>query len=1046
MFGRTIKYGLSFYALFLNISTVMATEIKGETYQDKVLPLIFNFGESNSVVNSEFQGNWASGRANYMGGAIFNEGEISQIEESVFKNNAARTGGAISNYEGYIDKISNTTFDGNRAAYMYDVYGGAIANMHTIVGPAVMPVDVDGEEPGDDEDDDVEVKRGIGEISHSTFTNNKVVEVDGGGRYFADGFGGGAIYNETNIGVISDSEFNGNSVEAVNRAGGGAIANGSSWWRGETATIDSIEDTTFSNNKVVSEYSDAFGGAIANEIRGTINSVSDVRFENNIAQGTSAYGGAIYNNGQNAQAEDMSLMAKARVDGIGTLQNVTFEKNQAIADSKMYEEMMPLAYGYAEALGGAIYNNGQIDSIQGNKFIENVVTAGSDALGGAIFNQYDLGEIVDTSFVKNQALSDEGNAYGGAIFNNGNIGQISADFSGNSVVGKYAAGGGAIMQTNMYDELRLVNSNFHDNFVEAQEGEAFGGAVYADKLSVVADGANSEFKGNMANGVSNALQIGYWGGEEGNAIDDEEGEDAGDDYEDSFNYLNIEAKNGGNVLIYDGVAGEHYDLNIKGDGTGEVLFDNHVDGVENMRLASGAVVHLGKNAEINTVDYTSNGAIMKLDIAVDAENEKIQNGMLNVSGNVNGNTKVIVNSENPSTFEGAKTMFVNAENFNDGKAEQFEVARVVGSPYMWKSIVNAGGEETGSYWYVSLTDEENPDYTQPDEEKPNEPTEEKPSEPQPTYAPEVANYVGIQSAAVEQNRSIADSVARGLSDKKSTKCYGKSCGIAGIIPHKKVWIDVSLENAELKSPVDMDANIKGTSIGLDLYANGVHRAGAFGSYRHGKYDVSGKGDYYSYLASDIKTDSYLGGLYYQYNKNDWQMLGTAFIGKQDMDISTDDHIAFASTDALQLGVSAEVAKRIAISNYLDLEPSLGLRYTVLDIDTLHDNVGKTAAFDTVQYLEAELGLKLEHIFCNKACTNRIYVKPSVIQTFVKGGKTRITGISEEVKSLKQQTLGRVEVGGMFGISSKLSGYVNTGYTIGDDYEAYDVNLGVNYRF
>ncbi len=149
---------------------------------------------------------------------------------------------------------------------------------------------------------------------------------------------------------------------------------------------------------------------------------------------------------------------------------------------------------------------------------------------------------------------------------------------------------------------------------------------------------------------------------------------------------------------------------------------------------------------------------------------------------------------------------------------------------------------------------------------------------------------------------------------------------------------------------------------------------------------------------------------------------------------------------MQYGANAETAKQFAVSEYLDLEPSLGFRYTMLDIDSLQDNVGKSAEFDTVHYLEAELGLKVQYNFCRRGCTNRVYIRPSVIQTFVKGGKTRITGLQNEIKSLKNETLGRVEVGGEFGLSNNWNGYAAAGYTAGEDYNAYDVNLGVNYQF
>ena len=434
-------------------------------------------------------------------------------------------------------------------------------------------------------------------------------------------------------------------------------------------------------------------------------------------------------------------------------------------------------------------------------------------------------------------------------------------------------------------------------------------------------------------------------------------------------------------------------------------------------------------------DYIADNATLQIDMAVDAANQSVQNGVINVANDVQGSTTLIVNAENPDTYEGALTAFLNAQNDDLATMSDFNVGRVVGSPYMWDAVRNAKGEEDGSTWYLALSDRENPDYTDPN-----------PNPSRPIYAPEIAAYTGMQQAALEQNRSISGSVERGLSSEKSMACYEESCGMAELIPQKKVWFDATYESAELDSPADMEADIKGMTAGADFYNDGVHRTGVFGAYRNGKYDFSGKGDYYAELGSQIKSESWLGGAYYKFGRNNWKLLTTLYAGKQDMDVKTDDRLAFASTDAMQYGASAELAKKFAVARYLNVEPSLGLRYTMLDIDDLTDNVGKTASFDTLQYLEAELGIKLEYLFCNAGCTNRLYAKPSVIRTFSNGGKTQIAGIDGDIRSYKDRTLGRMEVGGEFGITPALSGYAAAGYTFGDEYSAYDLNAGLNYAF
>lgn len=716
-----------------------------------------------------------------------------------------------------------------------------------------------------------------------------------------------------------------------------------------------------------------------------------------------------------------------------------------------------MAYNHAKAetgraIGGAMCLDSTLGQTSGyvtSDFLYNYVESISgDAEGGAIEINEGLVKGITGDFVGNYAKSIKGSSYGGALAHwDANITpEIKSNFLSNQVIGGSSAWGGAIYNIWTYDEgesrIEDLRGSFVGNQAESTEGSAYGGAIANTRHSYISmtntDIVNNYAKGKEAYGgaIYNNGKIAMAAdGQDvlisGNYTEDETGKTDNAIYSetlyDTRAELEFSSKNGGKILVYDGIDGEGYDLRVSGDGSGEVLFNNNVQGVSNMEVSSGGVFHLGKNGVIDTVDYVSDGGVLKLDISVDSSTKSIQNGVLNVSGDVVGTTKVIVNSENASTFAGAQTEFVNASNFEGGLAEQFEVARVVGNPYMWRSVMNAGGEESGSHWYLSLTDDKNPNYT-------------------PEYAPEVGAYAGLQSSALEQNRSISGSVVKGLAHRQSINCYEESCGVAELMPQKQAWVEVTHENAEIDSPAEMDAKINGTTLGMDLYREGHKRAGVFGAYRHGKYELSGKGDYYASSKSDITSKSYLGGAYYQFDDAQWRMTGTVFAGKQDMDIKTADGIAKANTEAMQYGASAEVAKRYAIGEYLNLEPSLGLYYTLLDLDGLHDNVGKSAKFDMLHYLEAELGLKLEREFCADGKTNRLYVKPSIVRTFAQGGKTQISGLDGDVKSYKDRTLGRLEVGGEFNFEENWSGYGAAGYTLGNDYNAYDLTVGLGYRF
>lgn len=126
------------------------------------------------------------------------------------------------------------------------------------------------------------------------------------------------------------------------------------------------------------------------------------------------------------------------------------------------------------------------------------------------------------------------------------------------------------------------------------------------------------------------------------------------------------------------------------------------------------------------------------------------------------------------------------------------------------------------------------------------------------------------------------------------------------------------------------------------------------------------------------------------------LTGMVFAAMHDMNAYTDNHIVHTQTDAKQYGVNVEAAKSFAINDYLKLGPSLGLRYMMLDIDNIFDNAGISASFDKLHCLEAELGAKIEYLFCHNGHANRIYVKPSAIQTFSDGGKTVISGLEHSV--------------------------------------------------
>ncbi|MBR3889666.1 hypothetical protein IKJ53_04050, partial [bacterium] len=510
----------------------------------------------DSIEDSEFIGNYSLDRA----GAIFNFGKITLVDNTKFKSNYAKTGGAIynnasSSSPGTIETISNSTFEGNYADY----YGGAIYNIELI--GTISGSTFDGNYAGKYGGAIANMGGNIGPIIDSTFTGNYA------GNY------GGAIYN-TSTGAIEtiNSTFTGNYTGNYS---GGAIAN--------SGAIETINSTFIGN------YATTSGGAIANYAGATINTLSGT-FENNTANN----GGAIYNGGTITTIEATFTGNKSDFEGgainnasnIETISNSIFRNNSSIErqagainnsgtidtinDSLFENNSATLVGGAIQNVsgtiksisatfdgnsgqsGGAIYNNydSTIEKVSNSIFKNNFSTNGA---GGAIGNVNDLLEFVDTKFIGNYAgvggalynssyqtkngyirsisntefTGNYATSNGGGIYNynNAKIDTIVADFSGNyagitggaifnynakidtivaDFTGNYAGtSGGAVYTTNA---LTFTNTNFTDNYVTSASG--FGGAIWSSAdLTFNADAQQVEFTGNYVGSADNKQAI-----------------------------------------------------------------------------------------------------------------------------------------------------------------------------------------------------------------------------------------------------------------------------------------------------------------------------------------------------------------------------------------------------------------------------------------------------------------------------------------------------------------------------------------------------------
>ncbi len=987
-----------------------------------------NYGDIDDTLFSgnHFDGtlirNTNSSRYLYLyGGAVSNRGTIGNIIADFIGNYVAgieegtsasyariyALGGAIANSEN--STIGNITgnFINNYAQGKYSSYGGAIYNYSAST---------------------------IGNIT-GDFINNYAYAQATGEYSYAEG---GAIYNDfsSTIGNIT-GDFINNYAQGTGQhsyAEGGAIYNDFS------STIGNITGD-FINNYVQGTSKSASGGAISNHYNSTIGNITG-DFVNNYAQGisSSANGGAIYNwysTTGNITGDFINNYAQGSSSAWGgaihnyynsTIGNITgdFIGNYAQATS-------------GGARGGAVYNysNSTIGNITGD-FINNYAQGtSSSAEGGAISNLKSTIGNISGDFINNYAQATSSSAHGGAIDNdyNSTIGNVTGDFINNYAQGTYAEGGAIYNYKSTIKNI--LNSNFIGNYVKGNENSA-GGAIWSDQdILVTADAGTSLFSGNKANDKSNAI---YMSGT--NRIT-----------------LNLSAVNNGTITFDDGIDGKNYNINVTGDGSGVVKFNNLVENVTNFTISDNSVVHLGLNADIQTQNMSvasgsslvSKNAVSSPIITVDVEVNKAENtvnsGAIHVADDISGDYRVLVNALNSDVLDNkddAVVPFLFAPNDKEDTSSSFSVARVIGSPYLWMGDVNAKGETTGSTWYLNLTDEANPDYKPEEPENPDKPDEKPDNKPvvRP-IAPEVIAGEGLHEAAIEQTRSLVRNVRNKVAAGRE---YCPNCGIYSAEWDGKqlrnVWVLAQGESATIDKPVKMDADIWGIEAGFDVQNDVNNTLGVFASYRKGEYDLNGKADKVrSNIGSEIDIDSYLAGLYYRYDKNMNWLFATVYGGVQQADAKTDDGIAKFDTDGIEFGAGIEAGHTFALSNDLTLDPSLGLYYTQVNFDDAKDNVGKEYDWKDVRHLEAELGVKLE----KQIDAAKVYVKPSVIQTITSGDSVKITGLNK-LSTYDDATLGRIELGGRYGFTDALSAYGWGNYTFGSSYDATAFGAGVSYAW
>ena len=804
---------------------------------------------------------------------------------------------------------------------------------------------------------------------------------------------GGAIYSQGTIGKISGN-FVGNAVvsQKDTHANGGAVYN-------DKGSIGQIEGNFIGNYTMASEYN-------------------------------SANGGAVYNEGK-----------------IGKINGDFVANKTSTAESYVY--------------GGAIFNLDTIDTINGNFIGNSVSTSGyySYAYGGAVHNTSDstIGNL-HGNFINNFAFSADSSAYGGAIYNAGNIGSVSGDLIANhtSASDLLALGGAVYTSSDMTfsagGKVRTISGNYTE---DTKRGKNYNG-LFVYKLSSslptitfdTAGGGAWVINDNIEGGTDNLFSVGYKTQYNlsftGDGVLNEDG------LTDQYVSINNDIVNAGEVTVEGTTlrfgAYQHEDKTAKNrDGHGRFLAALKADGTAD--LDAEAVTSLSLNNAafdlynkyqdmVNLKGWKASGNSF---LHVDVDVENLTADMLNVNGNVEGTTKLVLYPTSDKDIRGESILFAQSTNDTTGNADSFKVWRVYRSPYMFETKYTKTGENANK-WELEMNDTVNPDAgAEPDFPEIN-------AIGKAEVAPEVIGYQSVTAAAVAQNANLIYNVMNKVTDNR---LYCPGCGFYDYYwngeAFHNLWVNPVYTSLSIKSPTEIDADVWGIEAGGDLQHDLNNKLGLFVSYRKGNYDMNGDGKhYYSTVGSEIDIDSYLAGLYYRYDRNNWYAFATLYGGIQQADIKTDDGIK-SDTDGVEFGASLEAGYDYNLTDTVYLTPSLGVFYTQVNYDDATDSVGKKAEYNDLKQIELEAGVKLTKAFRLDEGYANVYVKPSVVQTLVDGDEVNITGLGK-VNTLDDETLGRIELGGRYGFTDQLSAYGWANYTFGSDYDATTVGLGLNYAF
>ena len=242
-----------------------------------------------------------------------------------------------------------------------------------------------------------------------------------------------------------------------------------------------------------------------------------------------------------------------------------------------------------DSYGAGIYNDGgTIGNVSGN-FIGNVNNAFQDARGGGIYSDRGYFGDITASFVANGVVAQEGKAYGGAIYIAGDDrAEIIGKIEGDFIQ-NYANANANTARGGAIHINSITTNSINGNFIgnTAQGTTGYGGALYSTD-SIVTNGIRGDFIQNKASASTESAR--------GGAIYSDKGEIASI----SGNFIENKAASDENVAY----GGAIYNSGIIGNITG----NHYYNSAQGTYSEGGSTRNTGTIGNING-DYIGNGAI-----------------------------------------------------------------------------------------------------------------------------------------------------------------------------------------------------------------------------------------------------------------------------------------------------------------------------------------------------------------------------------------------------------------------------------------------------